>query len=78
MAGTGKCSAPIRSRLPARVDAEPIVWDMATSAISLMEIKVAAEAGEAIPPNAAVDKHGFDLEAFITFTAHQQKRQALA
>jgi delta1-piperideine-2-carboxylate reductase len=48
---------PIAFACPRR-DAEPIVWDMATSAVSLMEIKVAAEAGEAIPPNAAVDKHG--------------------
>jgi delta1-piperideine-2-carboxylate reductase len=48
---------PIAFACPRR-DAEPIVWDMATSAVSLMEIKVAAETGEEIPPNAAVDKHG--------------------
>ena len=48
---------PIAFACPRR-DAEPIVWDMATSAVSLMEIKVAAETGGAIPPNAAVDKHG--------------------
>jgi delta1-piperideine-2-carboxylate reductase len=48
---------PIAFACP-RAGSEPIVWDMATSAVSLMEIRVAAETGEAIPPNAAVDKHG--------------------
>jgi delta1-piperideine-2-carboxylate reductase len=48
---------PIAFACP-RKDAEPIVWDMATSAVSLMEIKLAAETGEEIPPNAALDKHG--------------------
>jgi delta1-piperideine-2-carboxylate reductase len=48
---------PIAFACPRR-DAAPIVWDMATSAVSLMEIRVAAANGEAIPPNAAVDKHG--------------------
>lgn len=48
---------PIAFACPRR-DAEPIVWDMATSAVSLMEIKVAAKTGQEIPPNAAVDKHG--------------------
>ncbi len=48
---------PIAFACPRR-DAEPIVWDMATSAVSLMEIRVAAETGETIPPDAAVDKHG--------------------
>jgi delta1-piperideine-2-carboxylate reductase len=48
---------PIAFACP-RSGAEPIVWDMATSAVSLMEIRVAAETGEEIPPNAAVDRHG--------------------
>jgi delta1-piperideine-2-carboxylate reductase len=48
---------PIAFACP-RKGAEPIVWDMATSAVSLMEIHVAAKTGAAIPANAAVDKHG--------------------
>lgn len=48
---------PIAFACP-RPDGPPIVWDMATSAVSLMEIHVAAGRGEAIPPDAAVDRHG--------------------
>lgn len=48
---------PIAFACP-RKGAEPIVWDMATSAVSLMEIRLASETGEEIPPNSAVDKHG--------------------
>ncbi|MBM86071.1 MAG: lactate dehydrogenase [Rhodospirillaceae bacterium] len=48
---------PIAFACPRR-EGPPIVWDMATSAISLMEMRVAAETGAAIPPDAAVDKNG--------------------
>ncbi len=76
---------PIAFACP-RTDAEPLVWDMSTSAVSLMEIQMASKTGAPIPKNSAIDKNGqpttnskiaADEGTLLPFSGHKGSALAL-
>src|SRR5690606_33622125 len=41
-----------------RAEADPLVFDQATSALSNGDVQIAAREGHALPPGSGVDRHG--------------------
>jgi delta1-piperideine-2-carboxylate reductase len=66
-------AAPVRGR-------PPLVWDMATSAVAVTDVRMMAESGRAVPPGTGVDRHGeptddaraiLDGGALLAFGGHK-------
>ncbi|MFN8837461.1 MAG: Ldh family oxidoreductase [Burkholderiales bacterium] len=66
-------AAPVRGR-------PPFVWDMATSAVAVSDVRLMAESGRAVPPGTGVDRHGapttdarsiLDGGALLAFGGHK-------